>query len=738
MEDSAASIKESFWKELLLLLPFFLLHLNLGVSYCFGSALIEHYKVTYPARAGDDIIVTLLGTLDLIGPIFISTLGGFVQQLVGPKKMLIANGIASVAAWLFIILGTESITCMLLNRLAGGIGIGILMGNVFLPDLANPKFLASFKMIEFVSMQFGCILMFLVLMFFVNIIGIKWVSAIFLAFPAFGLFGIILGNESPVFLAKREMKLEEEKSATEKSSWLSETLQSLKIPICSPSVYKPLILAAALGSLGSIAGDTYITKFLVQILNPEKTVPGEMPTVNLTSLGLPPPSLSSNSSRKMSPEMFTSMLVSSTSTLTSNLTSLNMTTTLVEMASDQAVITYSLIIQCAKLVIVFAMAFLLRRWRVRFLYFLSLVFTVTVLVCLGFASDQEVASNFFSSTSIMYIKTVLLCLHAVVTQLGMQTLPGLLTDVIYPSSCQAVLKGLTVTVECTAFVIIIFVLKFFSYSQAFFIMAGILLLVSPLLYMFVPEVKNMGVAMSAELFVPFQTVFFFVLPENKKGSAEARENARKNWKTGVRKISAMSVWTTKLMKEKETEDFVKKNPKITIDEKIPSIEDLSDGTYRQINSERVTYISNILSQTGHLYQAPSEYRVMVGRGPVKVKGKITKKGSIFLFSDVLIVAKRVLAGRRYFGEVCFKLDTGTLSVERKDAEITFSDDVVKDQLVIQFEDDFLAIVWEKYIKYFQKTAEEKEVSKKSVDGALELMEVRKSSVHSLVGEVREV
>jgi len=736
--------EDNFWKEFLLLTPFFLLHLNLGVSYCFGSALIEHYKDTYPAavEAGDDIIVTLLGTLDLIGPIFISTLGGFVQQLVGPKKMLIANGVACVGAWLCIILGTESIPCMLLNRLAGGIGIGILMGNVYLPDTASPKFLASFKMIEFVSMQFGCILMFLVLMFFVPIIGIKWVAAIFLAFPAIGLLGIIISKESPVFLARRELMLEEEKSAEEKSSWLSDTLQSLKIPIWSPSVYKPLILAAALGSLGSIAGDTFITKFLVQILNPEEPGAGAESEYNLTSPALPPPSLSSNSSHKITPVMFASMLVGNTSMLTSNQTGLNMTTMVVEMATDQAVYTYSLIIQCAKLVIVFAMAFLLRRWRVRFLYFLSLVFTVSVLVCLGFASDQALASSFFSAASIMYIKTVLLCLHAVVTQLGMQTLPGLLTDVIYPTSCQAVLKGLTVSIECSAFVVIIFVLKFFSYSQAFFIMSGIMLLVSPLLYMFVPEVKNMGVAMSAELFVPFQTVFFFLLPDNKKGSAEARENARKNWKAGVRKISAMSGFlSTKLMKEKETENFVRKNPKITIDEKIPSIDATQeDDNCRKLNSERVTFISNILSQTGHLYQAPREDRVMVGRGPVTVKGKLSKKGSIFLFSDVLIVAKKVVAGRRYFGEVCLKLDTGTLAVERREGEIIFSDDGVKDPVVVQFEDEFLAIVWEKYIKYFQKRAEEKEVSKKkSVDGALELMEVRKkSSVHSLVGEVREV
>ena len=34
-----------------------------GVSYCFGSALIEHYKQIYSesVKEGDDIIVTLLG-----------------------------------------------------------------------------------------------------------------------------------------------------------------------------------------------------------------------------------------------------------------------------------------------------------------------------------------------------------------------------------------------------------------------------------------------------------------------------------------------------------------------------------------------------------------------------------------------------------------------------------------------------------------------------------------------------
>lgn len=62
--------------------------------------------------------------------------------------MLIVNGVASCAGWVFMILGTNSIPCLLLNRVAGGVGIGILMGNVYLPDTVSPQFLASFKMIE--------------------------------------------------------------------------------------------------------------------------------------------------------------------------------------------------------------------------------------------------------------------------------------------------------------------------------------------------------------------------------------------------------------------------------------------------------------------------------------------------------------------------------------------------------------------------------------------------------------
>ena len=552
--------------------------------------------------------------------------------------------------------------------------------------------------------------MFLSVLFFESIIGINWVAAIFLAFPALGLIGLFLIKESEVFQARKEIKhqVDEEKSTSGSTSWLHETLQSLKIPIWSPSVYRPLLLSVVLFALGSTAGATYINKFIIQILNSEENV--EFSGSNETKIALTHPN--------------------------DNNTIMDIEESSQKEGSNEYIL--PLVIQIVKLIIILLMTFLLQKLRVRFLYFTSLIFTVILLVCLGFVCDESFSSAFFSPSSIRYIKTVLLCLHIVVVQLGLHTLPGLLMDVIYPSSCKAVVKGLTVSIVCVNLIVLIFILKSFSYSHAFWIMAGILFTATPFMYMFVPEVRNIGTETSALFFVPSQTVFFFVLPENRKVSEEARQNAQKNWKKGLRQISATKVWkTSKVIQEIETEEIARKYPKVTFDQKIPAIESIiSDEVCRNLNEERVSYVSNILSQNGYLCKSPNESRVLVGRGPIKFKDDLMKNGSIFLFSDVLIVAKRLVTGRRYVGEMCFKLTSPTFTAEKNGAELIFAEEDAR--APVQFEDESLACVWEKYINFVRSTStdtsptrnmkgdERKEDQKKNQGGALELMEVRKN------------
>merc|ERR1712098_728804 len=82
--------------------------------------------------------------------------------------------------------------------------------------------------------------------------------------------------------------------------------------------------------------------------------------------------------------------------------------------------------------------------------------------------------------------------------------------------------------------------KSISYANAFLIMGSLLLLSIPLLYLFLPEIRNIGTDMSGEFFLPSQTVIYFVLPEEKKGSPESRRNAKQKWYSAVRKISNIS------------------------------------------------------------------------------------------------------------------------------------------------------------------------------------------------------
>ena len=77
-----------------------------------------------------------------------AVLGGFLQQLFGPKKILIALGIIGFLSWLLVVFNPGSLYCLLGSRLLAGFSNGLLAGNVYMADMAPSKFIASFKSIE--------------------------------------------------------------------------------------------------------------------------------------------------------------------------------------------------------------------------------------------------------------------------------------------------------------------------------------------------------------------------------------------------------------------------------------------------------------------------------------------------------------------------------------------------------------------------------------------------------------
>ena len=160
-----------------------------------------------------------LGTFDEIPPIAIAILGGFLQQLFGPKNMLMVSAVPSILSWSLLALAPDSVLSLLVSRACAGLAYGLIIGNIFLPNVVISKFLGSFKMIEVCLVLYfenimknllsqlackgsGSILTFLGLLSFLSVLGINGVAMIFAAVPSLGLIGLLLTKESSVFQAK--------------------------------------------------------------------------------------------------------------------------------------------------------------------------------------------------------------------------------------------------------------------------------------------------------------------------------------------------------------------------------------------------------------------------------------------------------------------------------------------------------------------------------------------------------
>ena len=391
--------------------------------------------------------------------------------------------------------------------------------------------------------------------------------------------------------------------------WFLENIDKLKFPLNSPTVYRPLVLVTSLLCLLQCSGSVFIKKFIIQIL-------------------------ASNSDKaRVETE--------------SERNSSNQTDVLTD-SPDNLNYYLPLIILSVRLIVIFLMAFMVKKLRIRFLYFISLFLTVIILTCLGLVSDVGLIPSEMPVTTTKYFKTFLICLHVFFIQLGLNTLPSLLVDILFPTSCKAVMKGITRAISSIILVFFVFIFKNLEYSHAFYAMAGSLLISSPFLYLFVPEIRNVGTDMSAEFFLPSQTVLYFVLPDSLKGAKHSRQKAMKNWKSAVSKIKVHNAFIKDIVKDElEVDVTASKFTTVRFENVIKNVSEIYENQkFAQINRERINFVSNILGQGNVLAASPSQHRILIGRGPVKCVNEVMKKGSIFLFNDILILAKCVVSNRR--------------------------------------------------------------------------------------------
>ena len=136
---------------------------------------------------------------------------------------------------------------------------------------------------------------------------------------------------------------------------------------------------------------------------------------------------------------------------------------------------------------------------------------------LGFFEKILILFSIFSSLWYKWAALVSACLLVFSVQLGIQTLPNLLSGELFPSDIRAFGKGLTRAATCGFLVI---ALKLFPILQnqlnlhgTFFLFSGILLIALPIVYCILPETKDMGLEMIQNYFTPNKTVFYVDLPK---------------------------------------------------------------------------------------------------------------------------------------------------------------------------------------------------------------------------------
>jgi len=247
----------------------------------------------------------------------------------------------------------------------------------------------------------------------------------------------------------------------------------------------------------------------------------------------------------------------------------------------------------------------------------------------------------------------------------------------------------------------------------FWTMGGVLIMASPFLYFGVPELRHLGRAAWEFYFLPAQTIFYFVIPNAEESRAW---KTVKKWsivisavmafkQTSVEsssdaeddEISSQKRWS--YQRQKTLERVGNENQIATFH--MNTLEEMKeDEELRKKNKLSATFVENILGMNNWLAQNPNTDRLILARGPAMcVREKLSCAVGVFLFSDVVIVARKLMENRKYRILCTLKIDA-CLEVSRSELEVTFKNG--SKEFAVNFSQLGNAAMWEEYAKYCQE------------------------------------
>jgi hypothetical protein len=235
-----------------------------------------------------------------------------------------------------------------------------------------------------------------------------------------------------------------------------------------------------------------------------------------------------------------------------------------------------------------------------------------------------------------------------------------------------------------------------------------LILACPFLYFGIPELRHLGQVAGEFYFRPAQTMFYFIIP---------KADEMKGWRT-VKKLSNV-ISAVKAFKQSSLEGSTDPEDnkisyqkcwsyhrQITLERvgnenriasfAMNTLEEMKeDMELKKRNKLSLTFVENILGMSNWLAQNPNPDRLILARGPATCVQENFSVG-VFLFSDVLIVARKLMKNRKYW-----ILETLTINnnffVSRSESEVTFRNG--SKDFAVSFSELSNACMWQQYANY---------------------------------------
>lgn len=494
------------WSQVLAILPVYLMQLCYGMSTGFPAILTPQLREPcseFPIT--DDQESWIVSMDNLVTPI-VCVLSGFLQQKFGPAKVLMVTCIPYCCGWISTACAT-SVTLLYASRLCMGCSNALLSTTVYTIEVSSKDMRGTYSLLEAVLRSAGCLLVYSLGYAF------RWhqIAMVAPAIPLTALIVLVFVPESPIYLlANHELDkavkalqnlygpkynvteevfqiktgLEKKQLQSQQSGCFAPVKRMLK----RPEIYQPFFIIVIMSLVQQFSGMSILRSYVVKIFN--------------TIFDDDAPVTKSNTSVDKNDTL---LLVDCDSNST----------------ASEAYMS-AIIIGSVRLLSSLLLSNLLLRFRRRSMYMTSAMLCVLSLV--GFATcnyliihklELNLTDNLL--VSLKWASLVTACLLVFAVQLGVQTLPLLLSGELFPSDVRALCKSITRSVQC---ILLVSCLKLYPLLEStleiygtFYTFSAVILSGMPVVYFLLPETKDIGLELIQSYFTPRETIFYIDLEE---------------------------------------------------------------------------------------------------------------------------------------------------------------------------------------------------------------------------------